>query len=164
MTPGFSSSWGRPSRPIFRSFLVQNPLRTPDLPFPRCYPSCGHPNRHRQCLKRTLRPMMIILSPQHIHMQRNPRILRKRPQTVRDHFRRQVTDFFALETFVQVGNEEGAVGKVDDGAREGFIKGGVGAAEAGKARRCGEGGFEGGAKGEAGIFGCVVIIDYTTLY
>lgn len=64
---------------------------------------------------------------------------------------------------MQIGDEEGPVRKVDDGAREGFVEGGVGAAEAGEAGRCGEGGFEGGAEGEAGVFSCVVVVDYTTI-
>jgi hypothetical protein len=87
--------------------------------------------------------MMIILALQHIHMQRDPRIERKALQAMADHLCAQVADLLALETRVQVRDEVGAVGQVDDGARERLVERAVGAAEAGEAGAGRERGFEG---------------------
>lgn len=104
--------------------------------------------------------MMIILPLEHIHVQRDARIERKALQAVGDHLGAQVADLLSLEAGVEVGDEVGAVGEIDDGAGEGLVEGAVGGAEAGEAGGGGEGGFEGGAEGEEDVFGGVVVVDW----
>lgn len=75
---------------------IQHPLRTHNLtltPPQRC---TRLPNSNRQRLKRTFRPVMIIKSPQAIHMQRHARGLRKALQTMRYHLATQVADLLSL--------------------------------------------------------------------
>ena len=73
------------------------------------------------------------------------------------HLAAQRADHGTLE--VEIADEERAGGDVEDGAREGFVEGGVGVAEAGEAGAGAEGGCEGGAEGEEGVFSCVVVVD-----
>jgi len=143
----------------------QNPLRTPHLPLLPPHPLTRHPTRPRHSLERALTPMMIILPPQTIHMQRHPRRLCPTAQPMMYHLRAQAPYAWVQETQGAGGggrgaDEEGAGGDVEDGAGEGFVEGGVGVAEAGEGGAGAEGGGEGGAKGEEGVFGCVVVIDY----
>lgn len=46
----------------------QHTLRTPHLPFPSLDPRTRHPTCPCQRLERTLRPMMIVASPNHVHV------------------------------------------------------------------------------------------------
>ena len=66
--------------------------------------------------------------------------VREAVQAVRDHLAAEVADLLAAQA--QLGDAEGAVREVDDGAREGFVERAVGGSEAREAG-CGvEGGFE----------------------
>ena len=74
-----------------------------------------------------------------------------------DHLRVQGADHGGGE--VEISDEEGAGGDVEDGARKGLVEGRVAVAEAGKAGAGEEAGAEGGAEEEEGIFGGVVVVD-----
>ena len=100
-----------------------------------------HPQRNSQRFERALRAVVVVIAVQAVHVHGDASALREAVQAVRDHLARKVTDLLAAQA--QVTDAVGAVGEVDYGAREGFIEGTVGGAEAGKAG-CGvEGGFEG---------------------
>lgn len=108
---------------------------------------------------------MIILSPQHIHMQRHARILRPTTQPMRHHLCVQTANHRRLKPqgswgFKGGADEVGARGDVEDGAREGFVERAVGMGKAGEGGAGAEGGGEGGAESEEGVFGCVVIVDF----
>lgn len=142
----------------------QNPLRTPHLPLPPPHPLTRHPTRPRHSLKRALAPMMIILPPQTIHMQRYPGRLCPTAQPMMYHLRAQAADAGVQEpegagAGGRGADEEGARGDVEHGAGEGFVERGVGVAEAGEGGAGAEGGGEGGAEGEERVFGCVVVVD-----
>lgn len=109
----------------------QHPLRAPHLPLPPLHPPTRHPTRPRQRLKRALRPMMIILPPNHINMQRRPTRHRPATQPMVNHLAVQPPNHGTLE--VEIADEEGARGDVEDGAGEGLVEGRVGVAEAGEA-------------------------------
>ena len=147
------------THPLFCSHICsQNPLRANHLPLSAPHPRTRLPHRQRQRLERTLRAVMIIVPPQHIHVQRHARLHAPAAQAVVDHLRVQRAEHRAREAEVAV--EERPVREVDDGAREGFVQGRVGAAEAVEAEACAEGGGEGGAEGEEGVFGGVVVVDW----
>ena len=120
---------------------TQSPLRTRHLPLPPRDPARRLPHRNSRRLERTLRPMVIILPPQAVHMQRDPRGLRKALQAVRDHLGAEVADLLALQA--QVHDAVGPVRQVDDGAAEGLVQRRVGVAEAGQAGGRAEGAREG---------------------
>ena len=134
----------------------QDPLRTRHLPFPP-RPRRRHTHRHRQRLERALRPMMIVLAPQTVHMQRDARALGEALQAVRQHLGAEVAELLAAQAEVDDG--VGPVGEVDDGARESVVEGCVGVAEAGEAGRGVERGFEGAAERDERVFGAVVVVD-----
>lgn len=100
-----------------------------------------HPQRHGQGLERTLGAVVVVVAAEAVHVHRDAGALRETVQAVGDHLAAQVADLLAAQ--VQLADAVGAVGEVDDGARERFVERAVGGAEAGKA--CGgvEGGFEG---------------------
>lgn len=101
--------------------------------------------------------MMIVVPPQHIHMQRDAGALGPARQAVVHHLGVQGAHGRGREG--EVADEEGPRGDVEDGARQGFVERAVGVAEAGdtgaRAQRRGEG----GAEREEGIFGRVVVVD-----
>ena len=103
--------------------------------------------------------MMVIIPIHTPNMQRDIRRLRKAMQPMRDHLGAEVADLLAAEA--QVDHRPGATGEVDDGPREGFVEGGVAAAEAGDGGAGAEGVGECRAEGEEGVFCCVVVVDYT---
>ena len=94
-------------------------------------------------------------------MQRDIRSLRKALQTMRDHLGAEITDL--LTTEAQVDHRPGATGEIDHGPREGFVEGGVAAAEAGDGGAGAEGVGECCAEGEEGVFCCVVVVNYPLL-
>ncbi|KAL9116308.1 MAG: hypothetical protein Q9187_007167, partial [Circinaria calcarea] len=75
-----------------------------------------------------------------------------------DHLRIQRPNHGALE--IKVADEEGPVGEVNDGGGEGFVERAGGIGEAFETGARAEGGGEGGAEGEEGVFGGVMIIDW----
>jgi hypothetical protein len=85
--------------------------------------------------------VVIVIAPNAINVHSDARSLCEAVQAVWDHFAAKVAEFLAAQ--VELGDAVGAVGKVDDGAREGFVERAVGGAEAGKACGCVERGFEG---------------------
>ena len=101
---------------------------------------------------------MIVTPLKHINMQRDPRVLRPALQSVMDHLGAQLADLLARE--VEAADEVGARGDVEDCAREGFVEGSIGGAEAGDAGAWTEGAVEGGAEGEEGVFCCVMVVDW----
>jgi hypothetical protein len=101
--------------------------------------------------------MMVIIAPQTVHMQRDPRRARKTLEAVRDHLGAEVANLFALEP--EVCDAEGSVRQVDYRTAERLVERAVGVSEAGEARGRAEGQGEGGAEGDADVFGCVVVVD-----
>jgi hypothetical protein len=93
---------------------TQRSLRTRHLPFPPRNPRSSLSNRNCQSLKRTLRSVMIIITPQAIHMNSDSRRLRKTLQAMWNHLTAQVSDFLPLQP--QIYNTERAVRKVDHGS------------------------------------------------
>ena len=102
--------------------------------------------------------MMIIRSIRTPNMQCDACGLRKTLQAVRNHFRAEVADLFALEA--QINDCVGPVGEVDDGPGEGFVERGVAAAEAGEGCACAEGFCECCSEAEHGVFGGVMVVNY----
>lgn len=74
-----------------------------------------------------------------------------------NHLRVQVAHHGPLEA--KVADEEGTRGDVEDSAGEGFVEGGIGVTEASEAGAWAESSGEGGAEGEKGIFGCMMVVD-----
>lgn len=60
----------------------------------------------------------------------------------------------------EIAHEEGPRGYVYYGAGEGFVEGGVSVPEAGDTGAGAEGGGEGAAEGDEGVFGCVVVVNW----
>lgn len=114
-----------------RSNPSKHTLRTPHLPLPPVDPRTSHPTRPGQSLERTFRPMMVITSPNHIHMQRHPRRHRPAAQPMMYHLTIQLSNHGSLK--VEIADEEGARGYVEDGAGESFVEGSVAVTEAGEA-------------------------------
>ena len=136
----------------------QRPLGRRNLPLLAGNPARRLPNRNRQRLERALRPVVIILPPETVNVQRDPRRLRKALQAVRQHLAAQVANLLAPQA--EVDDAKGAVRQVDHRPGQGLVEGRVGGAEAGQARGDAEGGGEGAAEGDAAVFGRVVVVDW----
>lgn len=100
---------------------------------------------------------MVVITANAVHMHRHARRLRKALQAVRHHLGAQLAQPLALEP--EVDDAVGPVGEVDDGAREGFVEGCVGVAEAREAGRRAEGFGEGATEGDAAVFGGVMVVN-----
>ena len=100
---------------------------------------------------------MIVTPPYHIHMQRHPGRHRPAAQPMMHHLAIQLPHHRPLE--VKVADEERARGDIDDRTGKGFVERRVAVAEAGEAGAGTQGGLEGGAEREEGIFGRVVVVD-----
>lgn len=74
--------------------------------------------------------MVIITSPNHVHMERHAGRHCPAAQAMMYHLAIQLPNHWSLE--VEVADEEGARGDVEDGAGEGFVEGRVAVAEAGE--------------------------------
>ena len=74
------------------------------------------------------------------------------------HLTIQLSNHWSIK--IEIADEEGAGGYVEDGAGESFVKWGVAVAEAGEAGAGAQSGGKGGAEGEEGVFGCMVVVDY----
>ena len=94
--------------------ISKHALRTPHLPLLPLDPRTSHPTRPRQCLERTLRPVMIITSPDHVHMERHPGRHCPATQPMMDHLAIQLPNHWSREA--KITDEEGARRDVDDGA------------------------------------------------
>ena len=142
----------------FYTSSAQSPLCTRHLSLSPSNPTSSHSYRHRQRLERALRPVVIILPPETVNVQRDPRRLRKALQAVRQHLAAQVANLLAPQA--EVDDAKGAVRQVDHRPGQGLVEGRVGGAEAGQARGDAEGGGEGAAEGDATVFGRVVVVDW----
>lgn len=76
--------------------------------------------------------MVVVIAIDARHMQRDICRLREAVQPVCDHLCAQSADALPLEP--QVNHRPRAAGQINDRPREGFVKGGVAAAETGDAR------------------------------
>ena len=101
--------------------------------------------------------MVIITPPNHVHMERDPRRHCPAAQPMMYHLAIQLPNHWSLE--VENAHEEGARGYIDNGTGKSFIERRVAVAEAGEAGAGTQGGFKGGADGEEGVFGCVVVVN-----
>lgn len=123
------------------SYLEQHTLCTGHLSLTSNNRRARHPQRNSQRLERALRAVVVVVAVQAVDVHCDAGSLRKAVQAVRDHLAGKVADLLAAQA--QLGDAEGAVREVDDGAREGFVERAVGGSEAREAG-CGvEGGFEG---------------------
>lgn len=121
--------------------LVEHALGTPDLALPLLDDGSCVPDGDGKGLEGTLGPVVVVVAAQAVDVHGDAGALREAVQAVRDHLAAEVADLLAAQA--QLGDAEGAVREVDDGAREGFVERAVGGSEAREAG-CGvEGGFEG---------------------
>jgi hypothetical protein len=72
--------------------------------------------------------VVVVVAVQAVHVHGDAGALREAVQAVRDHLAAQVAELLAAQA--QVADAVGAVGEVDDGAREGFVQRAVGGSEA----------------------------------
>jgi len=122
-------------------YLEQHTLSTRHFSLASNDRRARHPQRNRQRLERALRAVVVVVAVQAVHVHCHASALREAVQAVRDHLAAQVADLLAAQA--QVADAVGAIGEVDYRAREGFVEGAVGGAEAGEAGSGVEGGFEG---------------------
>ena len=121
--------------------LVEHALGTPDLALPLLDDGSCVPDGDGKGLEGTLGPVVVVVAAYAVNVQCCAAGLGKALQAVGNHLAAQVADLLAAQA--QVTDAVGAVGEVYYGAREGFVEGAVGGAEAGEACGCVEGGFEG---------------------
>lgn len=93
----------------------------------------SHSKRDSQCLKSTLRPVVVIVSSYTIHVHCDTRSLRKRLQTMWQHLTAQIPNLFSFGTKVDDG--EWAVRKIDNRSGKCFVKWAVCMAESCEACR-----------------------------
>lgn len=101
--------------------------------------------------------MVVVVTVKTVNMQRDTSTLGKALETMRDHLGAELAKPLSLQT--EVNNTVGTVGKIDDRAREGLVKGSVGVAEPGETSGSAESLGEGITKGDTDIFGGVVVIN-----
>lgn len=102
--------------------------------------------------------MMIITPSQHIHMQRRPTSLRPRIQPMMNHLTIQRSYHRSLEA--KGPHEERSAGDIQYSAGKGFVQGAISEAVAFETGFGAEGGFEGVAEGDEGVFDGVVVVNY----
>jgi hypothetical protein len=108
--------------------LKQHTLRARHLALAPNDRRASHAQRHGQRLERALGPVVVVVAVQAVHVHGDAGALREAVQAVRDHLAAQVAELLAAQA--QVADAVGAVGEVDDGAREGFVQRAVGGSEA----------------------------------
>jgi hypothetical protein len=101
--------------------------------------------------------MVVVVTVKTVNMQRNTSTLGKALETMRYHLGAELAKPLSLQT--EINNTVGTVGKIDDRARQGLVKGSIGVAETGETSRSAESLSEGITKGDADIFGGVVVIN-----
>lgn len=101
----------------------QRPLGTAHLPFHTRGPLGRHPARQGQGLKSALGPVVIILPPEHVNMQRHPGRKRPAPKTVMHHLRVQGAHHVSPEP--KIANEKGPGTDIQHRSREGLVEGRV---------------------------------------
>ena len=90
-------------------------------------------------------------------MQSNTTTLSEALKTVRNHLGAKLAEPLSLQT--EVDDTVGTVGEIDNGAGEGLVERSVGVAETGETGGCTEGLGEGVTKGDADIFGGVMVVN-----
>ena len=138
--------------------LSKHPLRANNLPLPPTHLLARASERDGQGLERRLRPVMVVLAPEHVQVQGDAGRLAEALDAVRQHLGREGADALVGEAKVHDG--KGAGGDVDDGAGEGFVQGRVRVREAAETGAGAERLRERGAEGEKGVFGGVVVVDW----
>jgi hypothetical protein len=136
---------------------IQHPLGTPDLTLPLLHHRGSMPNRDSQRLKRTLRPMMIILSPQTIDMQRRPTRLRKALQTMRNHLAAQIANLLPPQP--QINHTIRPVRQINHSPRQRLVQRRIRVPKAREPRRPVQRRLERRANGQKGVFGRVVVVN-----
>jgi len=101
---------------------------------------------------------MIVLAPETVDVHRDGGGAGEALQAVADHLRAEVADPLVRER--ELADEEGPVRQVDHRARQRFVQRRVRGAEAGQAGARAEALVEGGAQGQEGVFGGVVVVDW----
>jgi hypothetical protein len=101
--------------------------------------------------------MVVVVTVETVDVQRNTSTLGKALETMRDHLGAELAKPLSLQT--EVNDTVGTVGKIDDCARKGLVKGSVGVAETGETSGSAESLSEGITKGDADIFCGVVVIN-----
>jgi hypothetical protein len=101
--------------------------------------------------------VVIVVTVEAVNVQRDTGTLSKALQTVRNHLGAELAEPLSLQT--EVNNAVGTVGEIDNGAREGLVERSVGVAETSETSGCTKGLSEGVTKGDAYIFGGVVVVD-----
>ena len=139
------------------SFSVKHTLGTRLLALPTLDPRRRHPSGHSQRLECALSPVVVILTTQAVYVQRNAGTLGEALEAVGNHLAAEVANLLAAQTEVDDG--VGAVGQVNDGAREGLVEGAICASEASETGGATEGLLEGDAERDADVFGGVVVVD-----
>lgn len=139
------------------SLCCQGALGARDLALLTGNSGCCLADSNSQSLEGTLGAVVIIVAVKTVDMKRDAGTLRKALQAVRDHLAAELAEPFALEA--KVNDAVRSVGKIDDGAGEGFVERSVGVAETSEACRCSESLGKGVAKGDANIFSRVVVVN-----
>lgn len=104
---------------LFFSLSAQCTLGAGNLSLLARNPSSSHANRHSQRLKGTLSSVVVVVTAQAVDVQGDTSGLSKALQAMGDHLAAELAQHLALEA--QVDNGVGAVGQIDDGAREGLV-------------------------------------------
>lgn len=102
-----------------RSLHTQSPLSTGNLTLPTRNTTRSLPYRNRKRLKSTLSAVVIIVTPQAVHMERDSCRLGKTLQTMGDHLAAEVANLLALQT--EVDHAIRSIGQVDNRAAEGLV-------------------------------------------
>lgn len=120
---------------------------------PRASHLCGN----GESLECALGAVVVVVAVEAVDMKCDAGTLGEALEAVGDHLAAQFSEKLALEA--EVDNAVRAVGKIDDGAGEGLVKGSVGIAVTGETGGGAESLGEGDTKGYAHIFGSVVVVN-----
>jgi hypothetical protein len=101
--------------------------------------------------------VVVVVTVQAVNVQCDTSTLSKALQAVRNHLSAELAEPLSLQA--KVNNGVGTVREVDDGAREGLVERGVGIAETSETSGRTEGLGKGVTKGDAYIFGSVVVVN-----
>lgn len=143
--------------PICIPLRSQGALCAGDLALLACNSGRSLANSNSKSLEGTLCAVVVVITVQAVDVKSHTRALRKALQAVGDHLAAELAEPLALEA--KVNNTVGSVGKIDDGAGQGFVKRSVGVTETSETGGSSESLGEGVAKGDANIFGSVVVVN-----
>lgn len=117
----------------------------------------SHLDGDGQGLEGALGAVVVVVAVEAVDVEGDAGALGEALEAVGDHLAAQLAEELALEA--NVDDAVGAVGEVDDGAREGLVEGSVGVAVAREAGGRAESLSEGDAEGDADVFGRVVVVN-----